>query len=335
MDNSPVIEQRSGEDEAAAIDAVVLWVDGNDPVQRAALSRWQPIQPWLRPRQFRYRNNGELRYALRSIHFHMPWLRTIHLVTNGQVPAWLDTSHPGIRLVKHADFFRRAADLPTFSSIAIEANLTWIGRAAVARRFLLFNDDTFVGRPTPREAFVAKDGGQIFHVWNSPLPPLRRDLDLYITMLAFNSALLSWTFGRKPWNDLPHAPLIMDRDDLAWLDKTFAYWLRRTSRHRFRRRTDVCIRLLYVHAVAERDAGRRGGARRIVVSNEDFGFTAVRDDDDFSRSLARLVETSPSFFCLNDEIEDDARATVRAADMCRALAKIFPTRAPFEREISD
>jgi UDP-N-acetylglucosamine-lysosomal-enzyme len=44
-------------------------------------------------------------------------------VTNGQLPHWLNISHPRIQLVTHQQIFANKSHLPTFSSPSIEANL--------------------------------------------------------------------------------------------------------------------------------------------------------------------------------------------------------------------
>lgn len=312
------------------IDVVMPWVDGNDPAHQASLARFWPKQPWLRPANYRFRENGELRYSLRSIHFHLPWVRTIHLVTNGQVPPWLDLDHPKINLVTHNDFFADPAALPVFSSSTIEANLHRIGRAGVANRFLLFNDDFFVGQPVPRGEFVAPDGSARLHAMAFRLPPLRLRADRYMHVLGFNNLLLTLAFRRRRWSYPPHLPLAIDLDDLAWLNDKFGFWLRRTARHRFRQRTDALVRVLYINAISERDRERASGARQVKLSCEHV--VAVQDTDEVSRSLAALVDSPPAFFCLNDEIDDDARAVVRAREMQAALAAIFPRPAPFERD---
>jgi hypothetical protein len=41
----------------------------------------------------------ELRYSLRSVEKHAPWVRNIFIVTNGQIPYWLNLAHPRIRQV--------------------------------------------------------------------------------------------------------------------------------------------------------------------------------------------------------------------------------------------
>ena len=42
----------------------------------------------------RFQDNSELRFSLRSILQHAPWVRNIYIVTNGQIPNWLNMEHP-------------------------------------------------------------------------------------------------------------------------------------------------------------------------------------------------------------------------------------------------
>lgn len=71
----------------------------------------------------RFADNDELRYSMRSVEKFAPWVRNIYVVTNGQVPAWLDRTHPKIRLVTHEHIFTNRSHLPTFSSPAIESHI--------------------------------------------------------------------------------------------------------------------------------------------------------------------------------------------------------------------
>ena len=65
----------------------------------------------------------ELRYSMRSLVKYAPWVRKIFLVTNGQIPYWLNLDHPRIKLITHEEIFPNKSHLPTFSSPAIEANI--------------------------------------------------------------------------------------------------------------------------------------------------------------------------------------------------------------------
>src|SRR5690606_29387339 len=85
----------------------------------------------------RYRSRDELRWAMRSVHLFAPWVRRLHLVTAGQAPEWLDTSHEQVALVDHRDIFPADA-LPTFNSHAIESRLQHV--PDLAEHFLYLND---------------------------------------------------------------------------------------------------------------------------------------------------------------------------------------------------
>eukprot|EP00753_Platysulcus_tardus_P022196 PLAT9421.1.p1 GENE.PLAT9421.1~~PLAT9421.1.p1 ORF type:complete len:787 (+),score=197.13 PLAT9421.1:32-2362(+) len=115
---------------------------------------------------YRFKDNNELRYSIRSVLKFAPWVRNIYVVTNGQAPNWLNTSHPRVRLVPHSTFFRNTSHLPTFSSPAIEANLHLI--PGLSKEFLYFNDDVFLGAPVTYADFVSSRGYRVFTAWGAP-----------------------------------------------------------------------------------------------------------------------------------------------------------------------
>lgn len=51
--------------------------------------------------QNRFSDNDELKYSLRSLQLYAPWIRNIYIVTNGQIPRWLNLKHPRIRIITH------------------------------------------------------------------------------------------------------------------------------------------------------------------------------------------------------------------------------------------
>lgn len=65
----------------------------------------------------------ELRYSLRSLERYAPWVRHVYLVTNGQIPYWLDLENPRLTVVTHDQIFLNLSHLPTFSSPAIESHI--------------------------------------------------------------------------------------------------------------------------------------------------------------------------------------------------------------------
>ena len=142
------------------VDVVYTWVDGDDEAWLAARDeRIRELGGTPSARAggaSRYRSRDELRYSMRSIHLFAPWVRRIHLVTAGQVPSWLDTTHDRVRVVDHREILPESA-LPTFSSHAIETRLHAV--PDLAEHFVYVNDDVFLGRPRRPEHFF-RPGGQ-------------------------------------------------------------------------------------------------------------------------------------------------------------------------------
>src|SRR5690606_2915718 len=121
-----VFTRRMVDDIVFPIDVVYAWVDGDDPawlekkeavtasLGRVGFSRLHASSVAQR----RFRSRDELRYSLRSLEMFAPWVRNVYLVTDNQVPEWLDVSVPGIRVIDHSELFRDAL-LPTFNSHVI------------------------------------------------------------------------------------------------------------------------------------------------------------------------------------------------------------------------
>lgn len=136
------------------IDFVVLWVDGSDPIWQAEKAKYQCKKLDDSNAPNRFRDWGLMPYWFRAVERFAPWVRKIHFVTCGHVPAFLNLSHPKLHHVKHADFLPPEV-LPTFNSHAIEMNLHRI--PGLAEHFVYFNDDMFLIRPVSETAFF-RDG---------------------------------------------------------------------------------------------------------------------------------------------------------------------------------
>src|SRR5512141_2055529 len=139
------------------VDLVYLWVSGQDPKHREKRNYWLQ-QYGLPPKLFnpdvRYVEEDELRYSLRSVEAFVPWARKIFIVTDEQVPSWLNVAHPKIQLVEQASLMPDASWSPTFNSVAIEAQLHRI--PVLAEHFLHVNDDFFFGQPLRQDDFFAQ-----------------------------------------------------------------------------------------------------------------------------------------------------------------------------------
>lgn len=136
------------------IDFVVLWVDGRDPEWLAEKNKYQSKVVDDSNAVNRFRDWGLMPYWFRAVEKFTPWVRKIHFVTCGHVPAWLNLDHPKLNHVRHADYIPHEY-LPTFSANTIEMNIHRI--PDLADHFVFFNDDMFVTRPMPEQSFF-KEG---------------------------------------------------------------------------------------------------------------------------------------------------------------------------------
>jgi hypothetical protein len=157
------------------IDAVITWVDGNDPGHRRrrlkALNEEDPVKNVpiaSRGDETRYLDNGELRFCIASIRKFAPWIRNIYLVTDRQCPDFLTPEvqkKQNISLVDHAEIFSDYDwALPTFNTRTIETALWRI--PGLSDRFIYFNDDFVLSAPVRPEDFFIGNRVVVRGGWN-------------------------------------------------------------------------------------------------------------------------------------------------------------------------
>lgn len=309
------------------VDAVYTWVDGDDPAMAAKRRAHQALADHgIAPRETgasRYTSHDELRYALRSLEMYAGFVRHVYLVTDSQVPAWLDPRAEGLTVVDHRDILPADA-LPVFNSHAIESRLHHI--PGLSERYLYFNDDVFINRPVRAEHFFHGNG-----IARIPLSPLKLGVgDPHPLEPAPNSAgkntreVIRRFHGRQIRHKSLHTPhpqllsVMREMEDLGIEE------LRRTAYSRFRSTADVApASTLHHHwAIA---TGRGVPA--------DYRFRYVQlGSPDMRRRLARLAAGEEvDFFCLNDvDTAPAERAAARAA--IRAfLERKYPFPSRWER----
>ena len=149
-----------------------MWVDGNaknwqkEKAEYLALEGVANNLPVQATSDARWRDNDELKYALRSAEKYVPWINHIYLVTGfNQVPKWLNTKNPKITVVPHSAIMPASA-LPTFNSNSIAVCIPNI--PDLSEHFLLANDDTFFNRPLKPDYFFNSDGHAIFRYNKRP-----------------------------------------------------------------------------------------------------------------------------------------------------------------------
>ncbi len=136
------------------IDFVITWVDGADPHWQREKSEHTPQALKTDSKDERYRDWELLKYWFRGVETFAPWVNNIYFVTYGHLPAFLNTNHPKLKIVKHSDFIPEKF-LPTFNSNAIEMHLHRI--PGLSYNFVYFNDDFFIVKPINPTDFFKDD----------------------------------------------------------------------------------------------------------------------------------------------------------------------------------
>ncbi|WP_046729123.1 stealth family protein [Streptomyces humi] len=310
------------------IDIVYTWVDDSDPAWRAskaAARQWADGSTPLHEQadnDARYTSRDELRYSLRSIHQFVPWVRNIFLVTAGQVPAWLDTEYPGLRVVDHREIFSDPRALPTFNSHAIESQLHHI--PDLAEHFLYLNDDVFFGRPVRPEQFFHPNGLTKFFMSKALIPSgqISPD-DLPVNAAGKNSrGLIAQQFGTVISQKMKHTPHALRRSVLTEIEQVYAraHWV--TQHSRFRSPHDTPVASSLHHYYAYHSARATVGDLRYVYI--DIG------DQRAQQRLDRLAARRDfDTFCINDTIVPEDR-DAQARMVARFLDAYFPVPSPYE-----
>lgn len=311
------------------VDAVYMWVDGDDPA-------WQDrkIQALLdlghrlsdvvgdlgqSANSSRFRDNGELRYSLRSLHQFAPWIRQVFLVTDRQVPDWLDPECDRLTVVDHTEIFADEGVLPTFNSHAIASRLHHI--PGLADHFLILNDDVMFGRPNSPTMYFMANGISKFFLSRSTIPFLGADAATPHEQARRNVAdLLYSDFGMLPTRNFFHTPVPQSRQLLFELEERYPDQFKQTWSNQFRASNDFEINGWLHHYYGFLQ-------RRAIPGETRYSYFNLANES-AHREMRSLIGTRTSdTLCLNDspDATDDQRR--RAGEWLNAY---FPDASPFE-----
>lgn len=173
-----------------AIDFVITWVDQSDPKWLAKYQKVTGSPKMTEEERARYRDYGTLRYLFRSIERYAPWVHHVYLVTDEQVPAWLDDQYSKLTVVDHKEIISDSY-LPTFNSNVIDLNL--INIPNLEEHFVYFNDDMFLNkRVEPNDFFDESGKPKDFLSFNAIMPN-----GVFEHTYVNNLAILNNQFSKK------------------------------------------------------------------------------------------------------------------------------------------
>jgi hypothetical protein len=302
------------------IDLVYLWVDGSDP-------------KWLKKKQGfldkkintvgRYQNNEELKYSLRSIEKHIPWVRKIFIVTDNQTPSFLDTNHSKIQIIDHSEIIPNEY-LPSFNSSVIEYFMYKI--PGLSEFFLYSNDDMFINADlTP--SFFFRNGLPIIRIKKNPYIKLKiqfkRALNLNVNnyRLAIENA---YTIFKKKFNAFypftPHHNIdaYLKSNIKTLVEDVFPEELNKSFLNRFRQQNDIQRILISYYSIFK----KRGV---MIIANRKESCRIKVHKTNYQKYIDKY---NPKLFCLNDSehATDDDRKHVEPF-----LKKLYPEKSSLEK----
>lgn len=302
------------------IDLVYLWVEGSDSEWLKKKNTFLDQNVNINNVKGRYQNNNELKYSLRSVSKHLPWIRKIFIVTDNQIPDFIDTNNTKITIVDHSEIMPKEI-LPTFNSSIIDYFIHNI--PDLSERFIFSNDDCFVNADLS-PTFFFKDGLPICRMIPSHkfINKLRIDKFLNRYVGTYHLGILrALKLIKKKYGVFykirPHHNIdAYLKSDYKKTADIFSNQIQKTLLNRFRKKNDIQRILFDCYALANKRAHLE------YVTHKESGLIQLNDSN-----FQEYISNSPKLFCLNDTeftTEKDREKVVPF------LEKLFPIKSEFE-----
>ena len=297
------------------IDAVVTWVDGRSKERYRLLDEYMQKEQeeypdadilHLKAREPDVRGppeQDELYFCLHLMAKFMPWLRQVHLITQKpERPSWLSPTSNSvnglkIQIVHHDDIFDiKGPKIPTFNSTSILTNIPNIPN--LAERFILFDDDCYVGQPLSPSHFFDVDGTPIVPVNVCNIDNFRGEPAWFRTIQHSHELIRKYLTKRSI--TMPEIILAPEHVCVPFLKSAFRHILyededinkARCNLLRFR-----CNREFYTQAVI---IGILATLGAIQTPKPDFQARMLQTD----QLRYFTAETMPHVFCINHALSE-------------------------------
>lgn len=303
------------------IDLVYAWVDGNDPEWQRKKAQYQ--NKTIHPEALikgRFFDNDELRFSLRSVEQYASWINHIYIVTDNQVPKWLNTEHEQITIVDHRDIIDHEY-LPVFHADIIEWSIHKI--PGLSEYYLYANDDMFFGNKCEPRDFFDPNAHPIQYVMKLD----KLSDDLFGKGQQNTIDFIALKLGKKPDFQLGHVIDPYRKSFVEDVLEKFGQEISHIFQNRFRSEND--IRRLLINAY-----DHFKGRRKLVYGNRNImeklfrKFRAVHLEKGYEKRLKKLKSRKYMLFCINDveDTTDDMRMKAR-----QFLQEYFPVKSAFEK----
>ena len=328
------------------IDFVVLWVDCNDPDWQKEKNQYSGVKD-VDNSINRYQDWDNLKYWFRSVEKYAPWVNKVHLVTNGQLPEWINKDCPKLNLVKHSDYLPQSA-LPTFNSCAIEVGMCDI--PGLSEQFVFFNDDMFLTAPITKEYYFKK--GVPVDMCGFIRPPKTKSDDVFSHLIKNNTDVIYKYFDKKqivgnslfrwfrPWYGktflrslyyalhkgcvgfvIPHLSTPYLKEDFKKVWEKEPEKLRATQHNRFRSKTDLTDLIFRNWRMSEGN---------FIPRNSKGKYYTVKDEQTAKIIVNAIVKNKYPEICINEVCTGETFEQVKVI-INNTFKQKLPEKSMFEK----
>lgn len=324
------------------IDMVYLWCDGSEPAFRKRRTKYQEHSAqkdnFLSTGDVRFFDNDELKYSLRSLEKNAPWIRHIYIVTDRQIPNWINLKSPKITIIDHSVVLPKEL-IPCFNSSVIERYIAFI--PGLSEYFLYGNDDTFFGEPVKPDFFFKdrlpivrlyylNNNKQRYHI--EELKTLKKQKKIWEKTVVNAWELLAKKHQLKgfPLYECHHNIDAYRKSDYLNTFQEFEADLDE-SKSRFRSLEDIQKVLFSIDAILRNKAvakilPRYSKLRKYLFWLKPIHFESYFGTDCY-KSILALHFIRPILFCVNSEGKTNEKRKKYAREF---LEKRFPQKSGFE-----
>lgn len=323
------------------IDIVITWVNGGDPKWIEKKSKYSSDRGMNG--ENRFRDFEMFQYTFRSIEKFAPWVNKIFLVTDNQVPEWMDKNNSKLRIVDHKDFIPEKY-LPTFNSNAIEMNIFRIKE--LSEHFILMNDDMIFIKNVKPTDFFCKDGRSLDSAILSPLSPIEDFNHINVNnMITINNSFTkheviknnfrkfyNLKYGKALFRTIMMAPFphfsnfwethiaySYSKSDFVDFWKNHFDLAQRTSKNKFRSNNDISHWLIRYEKMCQGN---------FVPRRVSFGKTQFIVE---TSSIKKAIRGNTKVICLNDPDKIKLKEiTLSVTKVKKMLNEILGNKSTFE-----
>jgi Stealth protein CR2, conserved region 2/Stealth protein CR1, conserved region 1/Stealth protein CR3, conserved region 3 len=338
------------------VDLVYTSVNGSDPLWLKEFRRYEGEEGY--GYYNKYRSWQELRYSLRSVEMYMSWVNHIFIVvsSSSQIPYWLNTTHPRITIILHAEI---GLDTISFNSNVIESRLHYI--PGLSENFIYMNNDLFLSSEITKEDFISNHAEYIEYSdwsisrsvkcerWYQKLnfsETAKIDQKMFATCLKSNyflyeTILIYHYFAPSsiPHHWFCHMPHFYNRYVLFELEQKLLPFFKQSLAHnRFRnKKTDLNLYILYV-AFLKTYHSKEIPIKTIILSKipsylqkDIYYYTLLPDTETKFQKLEKVIDYyHPKFIGIEDDLQQDSYINVTQVYFPAMMKKFWYLKTEYE-----